>query len=303
MRFYQATLLLILFSLLLFTAGCGMDNVEESEADILDPVSTDFHFQDFPLAGGSLIRPEDVPVVTIEKTREDGEFFYWQLKADPAPIHEDLVVGVVLVPQTLVFLENVRTLGDSFWDRGLALEDQEVTLQLGPREIGLSSPGNQWRWDPNPGIWDPNLKWDPIVVVIPKLQNTSQEFKLPLSVVLADRKNPYSGFIEANELPELPPLKWNAGAAEAAEARIRVEGTPAVDGPSMMRYYLSVADYYTTATFIGNNPFLLHNELAGALMDMPIFRTTDGYIIREGFAFSYYYVDWDKNELEIPPEE
>lgn len=78
MRFYHITLLLL--PLLFFAIGCGVDSVEESDANILEPTSADFHFQDFPLEGGSLIRPEDVPVVTIEKTREDGEFFYWQLK-------------------------------------------------------------------------------------------------------------------------------------------------------------------------------------------------------------------------------
>ena len=89
-------LLLILLPLLLLTIGCSVDTVEDSDADILEPASTDFHFQDFPLPGGNLIPFDEIPYVTIEKTREDNDFYYWQLKADPVPIHEDLVVGVRL---------------------------------------------------------------------------------------------------------------------------------------------------------------------------------------------------------------
>lgn len=64
---------LFLLPMLLFTIGCGMD--EDSDANILDPPSADFHFQSLPLAraGGSLIPLEEIPVITIEKTREDYE--------------------------------------------------------------------------------------------------------------------------------------------------------------------------------------------------------------------------------------
>ncbi len=93
MELYRITSLLILFFALLFTAGCG-DGVEGSEANILKP-SEDFRFQNLPIQdGGSLIPLDEVPVITIEKTREDADFYYWQLKADPAPTREDLVVGV-----------------------------------------------------------------------------------------------------------------------------------------------------------------------------------------------------------------
>ena len=77
MKFYHMTLLF--FPMLLFVVGCG-DSVEDSEANILDPTNADPHFQNFPLAGGSLIPLDEIPVVTIEKTREEDEFYYWQLK-------------------------------------------------------------------------------------------------------------------------------------------------------------------------------------------------------------------------------
>ena len=87
-----------------------------------------------------------------------------------------------------------------------------------------------------------------------------------------------------------------ADPAEAAEARISVDGTPVVvEGPSMMSYYLSVIGPRGTAAHIGNTR--QHDEAALALMDMPIFRTFDGYVIREGFAFSYYRLD-EADELE-----
>ena len=98
MRFYYMTLLL--FSALLFIVGCG-DSVEDSDANILE-TSAEPRFQNLPvLDNGSLIPPEDVPVITIEKTREDDDFYYWQLKADPAPTREDLVVGVSGAPESL----------------------------------------------------------------------------------------------------------------------------------------------------------------------------------------------------------
>ena len=51
--------------------------------------------QDLPvLDNSSLIPSDEIPVITIEKTREDDNFFYWQLKADPAPTRADLVVGL-----------------------------------------------------------------------------------------------------------------------------------------------------------------------------------------------------------------
>ena len=93
MKFYAIPSLLILFFALLFCAGCG-ESVEDSEANILDPLE-DMRFQDLPVQeGGSLIAPNEVPVITIEKTREDADFYYWQLRATPVPTREDLVVGI-----------------------------------------------------------------------------------------------------------------------------------------------------------------------------------------------------------------
>ena len=100
MKFYRITALLILFSALIFVVGCG-DSVEESDANILEPIE-DFRFQNLPIQeGGSLIPPDEIPVITIEKTREDDDFYYWQLKADPVPTREDLVVGVSGAPESL----------------------------------------------------------------------------------------------------------------------------------------------------------------------------------------------------------
>ena len=91
MKFYHMTLLLL--PMLLFVVGCG-DSVEDSDANVLEP-STVPRTQNLPvLDNSSLIPIEKVPVITIEKTREDDDFYYWQLKVDPAPTRADLVVGV-----------------------------------------------------------------------------------------------------------------------------------------------------------------------------------------------------------------
>ena len=70
MKFYHITLLLL--PILLLTIGCSVDTVEESDANILDPTTTDFHFQNLPIidgAGGNLIPLDEIPVVAIQDAR------------------------------------------------------------------------------------------------------------------------------------------------------------------------------------------------------------------------------------------
>lgn len=247
MRFYQMTLFLL--PMLLFTVGCGVDNVEESDANILDLASTDFHFQNFPLAGGSLIPPDEIPVVTIEKTLEDDDFFYWQLKADPAPVHEDLVVGVKNDGPLAIFTIRVR------------FEDGRIeNIERKSKPFGRG------------------------VFVIPKLQNTSQELKLPKSF----------GFKE-NETIQI----WEALEGES-------NATVTEDVSTDMSYLLKVISCRDTLEWITEtdnwefDPF--HREEPLALMDVPIFQTFEGYILREGFRFSYYLLG-EADSLGIPPKE
>ena len=86
-----------------------------------------FRFQELPLVeGGSLIPPEEIPVVTIEKTREDAENIWWRLKAAPAPSREDLVVAVNFPDLTLASwdsnfdVEELRKVGVAWFGRLLA---------------------------------------------------------------------------------------------------------------------------------------------------------------------------------------
>ena len=54
--------------------GCSVDTVEESDANILEPSAAP-RTQNLPvLDNGSLIPTEEVPVITIEKAREDADF-------------------------------------------------------------------------------------------------------------------------------------------------------------------------------------------------------------------------------------
>lgn len=85
MRFYAVLsgLLLLLCGFVVLGRG---DRVEE-------------RFQGLPVVEGvHLIPPDEIPVVSVEKTREDAENIYWRLKADPIPRHGDLVVSVDISP-------------------------------------------------------------------------------------------------------------------------------------------------------------------------------------------------------------
>ena len=73
--------------------GCGESIEAENDALLLEP-AWDFQLRELHIDPGSLIRPEDVPVVSIEITRQDAENVWWRLTVNPAPTHEDLVVGV-----------------------------------------------------------------------------------------------------------------------------------------------------------------------------------------------------------------
>ena len=134
MRFYHMTFLL--FSALLFAVGCG-DSVEDSDANILEP-SAEPRFQNLPvLDNGSLIPPEDVPVITIEKTREDADFYYWQLKADPAPTREDLVVGVSGGPRELNPLPFYFSNSDFLYITILQNQNSSTEIKVPRREYSL----------------------------------------------------------------------------------------------------------------------------------------------------------------------
>ena len=80
---------------LIVILGCG-ESVEDSEATDLLADEDSFSFQELPVGeDGRLIPLDEIPVVTIEKTREDAETVWWRLKANPAPSRGDLVVGVL----------------------------------------------------------------------------------------------------------------------------------------------------------------------------------------------------------------
>lgn len=280
----QMTLLLILFPMLLLTVGCGVDSVEESDANILEPTSADFHFQDFPLAGGSLIPLEEIPVVSIEKTREDDEFFYWQLKADPVPIHEDLVVGVSLReyhPPDLVRRDvfEIEDYEPEELEVEVRLEDGSIDkIHVFPDDFIHTHLRNEGYFQGTSEIGRAV-----VVIVIPKLQNTSQEFKLPISFGFKENKT-----LVVRLVPR------------SLEGRLifeRITGTVTEDVSMDIRHSLRIMDSGGTSEYIVHIARVL-NEQAIALMDMPIFQTFEGYILREGFAFSYYQLG-EAHQLDL----
>lgn len=254
MRFYQITLLLL--PMLLLTVACSVDTVEDSDAGILDPTPTDFRFQNLPIidgAGGSLIPLDEIPVITIEKTREDDDFFYWQLRADPAPIHEDLVVGVNLPNDGTSTTDEIEQLG------GLFISEEQSFFNLGL-----------------PSIWIGEAYFSARIffsVVIPRFQNTSQELKIP------------------QELRQ--PLEFALDFFDINEVRQRqeVEVHPT----------LIISSFFHTARIIDVSNLGNNNEAVRITrMEMPIFQTSDGYILREGFAFSYYLLG-ESSSLALGP--
>ena len=149
MRFYTICSLLFSLCVFLIFSGCG-DRVEDSDASALG-YSEDFRFQDIPIAeGGSLILPDEIPVITIEKTREDAEAVWWRLKTDPTPQREDLVVGVE-INRGDIDSDEWRRLFDWFIDQG----------HFAGRFVPFS------------------VKRYMLYIAIPKFENSSVEMKAP----------------------------------------------------------------------------------------------------------------------------
>ena len=87
-RFGISLSLLTLCGLVL--CGCT-ERTEETDTPLLSE-DLDTSFQLIGDPQGSLISPEDVPVVSVEITQQDAENVWWRLKAAPAPKDEDLVI-------------------------------------------------------------------------------------------------------------------------------------------------------------------------------------------------------------------
>ena len=328
MRFYSITSLLILFSALLLTVGCG-ERVEDGDANMLQP-SADFHFQNLPiLDGGSLIPLDEIPVITIQKTREDADFFYWQLSADPAPTHEDLVVGISLSitglekedldkERPVVKLKNLRTDDNFFGDfavwNNVKLKDREEEFRLWsdsliiehsisrPDYIQFSSQVQSSatttisRHSKDKGYFYDSRNSD-LIIVIPRFKNTSLEFTLPhgFGHVVWKKDATYRTYFHPDDLPELP-------AVDNPQRRIPqsvfVVGEVAEDFILNFGFKLSVMSPWSTANKIINETHISSFDA----IDLPVLQTFDGYIIREGFAFSYYQLG-EISSLVIPSEE
>ena len=100
-RFGVSLSLLTLCGLVL--CGCT-ERTEENDTPLLSE-DLDTSFQLIGDPQGSLIPPEEVPVVSVEITRQDAENVWWRLKADPAPKYEDLVV-LIMMSKDGVFTDN-----------------------------------------------------------------------------------------------------------------------------------------------------------------------------------------------------
>ncbi len=289
MKFYHMTLLF--FPMLLFVVGCG-DSLEDSETNILDPNSADPHFQNLPLAGGSLIPLDEIPVITIEKTREDDEFYYWQLKANPVPIHEDLVVGITFQPGSPVHYQEVKL--KNLRGAGIEWKDQEITLGFSDIDhLTIPNIGERLK---NEGYFPnfENFRRDiqDFVVVIPKRQNTSQEFKLPRTYVLEENQF-LTLLILKKELEEFTDN-------EDVKGYINIECEVVEDVIWNITYTLGIKRFLLTAKQIVTQHFKIDPNDLALFQTVPIFQTFEGYIIREGFALSYYMLG-ESSSLELKP--
>ena len=64
--------------------------------------------------------------------------------------------------------------------------------------------------------------------------------------------------------------------------------------------FLETSEYIVHKGFTNDIEWPAINEETLALMDMPIFQTFEGYILREGFRFSYYLLG-ESSSLELGP--
>lgn len=297
MREYRSISLLILCFVMPFVISCG-ESLEETDADILDP-SEGFSFQDFPLVeGGSLIPADEIPVITLEKTREDADFYYWRLKADPVPTREDLVVGVEFSTNINgeeefdVKVKNLKVIDtDTDEWKDLKLADKTFTFRVRTQAEKIL-----WRHFRNAGYsryrhlgsGARDDSSERLCVVIPKFENTSLEFMLPRSLHLLENdpvSKSYSTRVFKNDFPEIPP-------ADDEGRDVEIAGEFAEDVVWDPRYTLSVIPPEWTMAHIAGYSWWPHESsrlIELASLDIPVYQTFDGYIIREGFVFSYYF--------------
>ena len=123
------------------------------------------------------------------------------------------------------------------------------------------------------------------MVVIPKLQNTSQEFKLPIHLEVKENETLFVGNQIRQGVVPLEVLR------EIFHLQVLNNVTVIEDVSTNIRYSLTVVSAEETLELIADNQ--LPGERAVALMDVPIFQTFEGYILREGFRFTYYWIDWE----------
>ena len=250
---------------LLAIFGCS-DSIEESEANLLSS-SEEIRFQGLPvLEGGSLIPPEEVPVITIEKTREDADNVWFRLRADPAPEREDLVVQVnrwfrlsadpdlnpedtqwVWVRDGIELYEALThvsfyTFLNQNWE---AIRERDEDLL--PPDFGELEDHEKREIRRNLDHYIHDHIWRTKLVAIPRFQNNSVEIKI-------------GGAIKDTSVIVEPFSFW-----------VRREGAFAGPGP-----YLHI-DVPVTAAF----------------------EISNGYVVPAGFEFHYYLVG-EEDTIEMP---
>ncbi len=266
-----------------------------SESTETEDKDYDISFQQLPLVDehGNLIPDEEIPVISAEKTREDDTHFWWQLKADPIPTREDLVV-LVEIDESLLRLvirknensskeyQSLRPRGD--WSFGKY--DSHISQAFIGAVNGTLM--HIWRAPVLTGVWviekkDDGWHYTPLDEV-PRVLYLSAE-------------DTY-----ARRYPALPAedsvryaYRWS-WVEEVAPVDIDV--LPLRDLLLKIRDELEAAGFEEDAWNKGLNRFV----------NRPPLKTDDEYVIPSDFVFSPYftgsdlYVHSDPGKPDLPPE-
>ena len=267
--------------------GCGESIEAENDTDLLEP-AWDFQLRELNIDPGSLIRPEDVPVVSIEITRQDAENVWWRLTANPASTHEDLVVGVYYHSD------------GSHYERYVIPKNQNHSMEYQqPRP-----PAGEWEWVEEPYVstyWERESSFNGFYYVF------APDINMDIWVMTEN--------VEYKRIQEVARIGVERGGIYvphqgADPPRGQWAWFWTREGYRRYVFYWSFSnnyDYTVDVQGTGRTLDSLWRELGGYIDagsgwgagDLPPFITDDGYAVPHGFRFTYYHTS-PQDEIVIP---
>lgn len=279
---------------LLCSLGCG----EQETSPLLDE-DVSIRFQELPaLEDGNLIPQEEIPVISVEMTRQDDEFFWWRLKAEPVPTREDLVVSVYAAGPYLSFYD--------FNPTYLSIKAYKLIVirknQNGSKEFKAPLPKGEWVWRRTRGGFYRNATIDGTHVYLWHTSNVEEDWNTEEHWVIKEEDGNQS-YIPLQEVP-LIELSGNLYHVLPADMSSRYTYTWEWGAEAFEVIVFSPEKMFDVIiSKIGYDaPFSTEYTFAGR----PPLLTNDGYVIPSDFLFSYYFVGdglsirYDKEQPERP---